>query len=96
MKKRYAVVAGIAIAIPSGSALAANTKDASTPAPASWATLDANDDQVLSREEVAGTPWEDRFERMDANGDGEVTKQEFRAYMQELRGNESQEDSNEP
>lgn len=94
MKKRYAVIAGMAIAIPFGSAMAAS--DAAEAAAASWATMDADADGALSPEEVAGTPWEAKFDQMDANGDGKVTKDEFEAYMKAMKKAQSvqEDDSN--
>lgn len=53
--------------------------------PAAWATLDANNDGVLTREEVEATPWEQKFEEMDANDDGKVTKKEFAEYEHHMR-----------
>lgn len=83
MKKRYAVIAGIACVIPFGSALAAS--GASSEAAASWATMDADGDGALSPEEVSGTPWEAKFDQMNSNGDGKVTKAEFEKYMQSMK-----------
>lgn len=93
MKKRYAVIAGIAIAIPCGGALAQSQNDATAQAAASWATLDANDDGALSPKEVIGTPWEQGFEQMNANGDGKVTQEEFAAHMQDMQREQAAGDS---
>jgi len=83
MRKRYAVIAGLAIAMPFGSAIAQD--DSAATASASWATMDANADGALTPDEVAATPWEAKFDSMDANGDGEVTKEEFSAHMKAMK-----------
>ncbi len=85
MKKRYAVVAGMAFAMPFGHALAASGSETTAQTAASWATMDANADGALSPEEVAATPWEAKFDAMDANSDGKVTKKEFGAYMTAMK-----------
>ena len=84
MKKRYAVIAGIAVAIPLAtiSLVASGT---GTDASASWATMDADADGALSPEEVASTPWEAKFDDMDANDDGKVTREEFKQYMASMQ-----------
>ncbi|WP_348766693.1 hypothetical protein [uncultured Salinisphaera sp.] len=85
MKKRYAVIAGIAIAIPFGTALSIGQATAAETASAAWATMDADADGSLSPEEVAGTPWEAKFDEMDKNGDGKVDKDEFQRYMKDMQ-----------
>lgn len=90
MKRRYAVIAGMAIAIPVGSALTAGPALAQSEAETVWATMDANADGALSQEEVAATPWEAKFDQMDADGDGKVTKEEFKAYMKDLKASQNQ------
>lgn len=59
--------------------------------PAAWATLDANNDGVLTEEEVEATPWEQKFDDMDTDGDGEVTKQEFAEYEKHMRDRQARE-----
>jgi|AntDeeMetagen681_2_1112603.scaffolds.fasta_scaffold07969_4 hypothetical protein len=85
MKKRYAVIAGMAFAIPFGTALSTSQALAADTAAASGATMDADADGELSPEEVAGTPWEATFDAMDADGDGKVTKEEFQAYLKDKK-----------
>ena len=85
MKKRYAVIAGIAIAIPFGTALSIGQATAAETASAAWATMDADADGSLSPEEGAGTPWEAKFDEMDKNGDGKVDKDEFQRYMKDMQ-----------
>lgn len=86
MRKRCPVIAVMAIALPIGYlAIAISASAATTQAPASWATLDANSDGALSHDEVSGTPWADRFKQMDENGDGKVSKTEFGTYMKAMR-----------
>ncbi|WP_423821443.1 hypothetical protein V5738_14000 [Salinisphaera sp. SPP-AMP-43] len=62
-------------------------------APAAWASMDANSDGVLTRDEVASTLWAQRFDQMDANGDGQVTEQEFSKYRQRVDRRQNAEDS---
>ena len=92
MKKRYAVVAGMAFAIPFGTALSTSQVFAADSAAASWATMDADADGALSPEEVAGTPWEATFDDMDANGDGKATKEEFQTYMKDIKASQNSDD----
>ncbi|MES1926073.1 hypothetical protein T31B1_12164 [Salinisphaera sp. T31B1] len=75
----------MALSLPMSGAFAASDTDVANQASASWATMDANADGALTPEEVAATPWEDKFDAMDANGDGKVTKQEFGAYMKAMK-----------
>lgn len=93
MKKRYAVIAGMAFAIPFGTALSTGTALAADTAAASWATMDANADGKLSPEEVAGTPWEAAFDDMDVNGNGEVTKEEFQAYLKDKKAKQNNDEN---
>lgn len=79
MKKRYAVIAGMAFLIPLGTTLSAGQAMAADTA-AAWATMDANADGALSPDEVAGTPWQAPFTDMDGNSDGKVTQDEFQAF----------------
>ncbi|MAS09791.1 hypothetical protein [Salinisphaera sp.] len=88
MKRRYAVVAGMAFAIPFGTALSTSQAFAAETAAASWATMDADADGALSPEEVMGTPWEATFDDMDSDGDGKVTKEEFQAYMEDMKASQ--------
>lgn len=60
-------------------------KDGAAHAPAAWASMDANSDGVLTREEVANTLWAQKFDQMDANGDGKVTKKEFAHYEHRMK-----------
>ncbi|ERJ20630.1 EF hand protein [Salinisphaera shabanensis E1L3A] len=92
MKKRYAVMAGIAIAIPFGTALSSIQATAAETASASWATMDADADGSLSPEEVSATPWEAKFDAMDENGDGQVDKDEFQSYMDDMQSSQDSED----
>lgn len=92
MKKRYAVVAGMAFAIPFGTALSTSQAIAADSAAASWATMDADADGALSPEEVAGTPWEATFDDMDADGDGKATKEEFQTYMKDMKASQESDD----
>ncbi len=89
MKKRYAVVAGVVMAIPCGTALAQAQSNSTAVPAASWATMDAGGDGVLSMEEVSGTPWAARFSAMDANDDRKVTKQEYSEYREAMNENGS-------
>ncbi|MES1940293.1 hypothetical protein T5B8_08624 [Salinisphaera sp. T5B8] len=93
MKKRYAVIAGIAIAIPLSTALSTTRANAAETASAAWATMDADADGSLSPEEVAATPWEAKFDAMDENGDGEVDKDEFQQYMKDMQSSQDGEDA---
>jgi hypothetical protein len=93
MKRRYAVVAGIAFAIPFGTALSTSQVFAADSAAASWATMDADADGALSPEEVASTPWEAKFDAMDADGDGKATKQEFQAYLKDMKKSQNSDDA---
>jgi hypothetical protein len=88
MKKRYAVIAGMAFAIPFGAALSTSEALAADAAAASWATMDADADGELSPEEVTGTPWDATFDDMDADGDGKVTKAEFQAYLKDKKADQ--------
>ncbi|GAB3679863.1 hypothetical protein [Salinisphaera aquimarina] len=90
MKKRYAVIAGMAFAIPFGAASSVHAADAASQAAASWATMDANTDGALSPEEVSATPWQAKFDAMDANGDGKATKKEFKGYMANMKKTQKQ------
>lgn len=47
--------------------------------------MDANSDGMLTRDEVATTPWAQKFDEMDANGDGKVTKKEFQQYERRMK-----------
>lgn len=96
MRKRYAVIAGFAIAMPFGSAHADASKTTNANAAASWATMDSNADGALSPDEVAATPWEAKFDSMDANSDGKVTKQEFGAHMDAMKKTQKTEQSGDP
>lgn len=55
--------------------------------------MDANSDGALTRDEVASTPWAERFDQMDVNGDGKVTKQEFSKYRQRMNQRQDAQDS---
>ncbi|KEZ78543.1 hypothetical protein [Salinisphaera hydrothermalis] len=63
----------------------AGTQDGAAHAPAAWASMDANSDGALTRDEVATTPWAQKFDQMDANGDGKVTKKEFKQYERHMK-----------
>ncbi len=89
MRKRYAVVAGIAMAIPCGTALAQTQGDSTAVPEASWAAMDSDGDGALSMEEVSGTPWATKFSAMDANDDRKVTKQEYSQYRQNMMSDSS-------
>jgi len=93
MKKRYAVIAGFAIATPFGNAHAEASTTTDAKAAASWATMDSNADGALSPDEVAATPWEAKFDSMDANNDGKVTKEEFSAHMNTMNKTQEVEQS---
>lgn len=84
MIRAIAVVA-IALLSVSSLAFAGSSKSGATHAPAAWASMDANSDGVLTRDEVASTPWAQKFEPMDANGDGKVTKKEFAQYERRMK-----------
>jgi Ca2+-binding EF-hand superfamily protein len=43
--------------------------------------LDKNADGRLTRDELKGTPYADKFEEIDANKDGKIDKKEFAAYL---------------
>ena len=43
--------------------------------------LDKNADGRLSKEELKGTPWLARFAEIDANGDGQIDRREWEAYL---------------
>lgn len=73
-------------------AMAANS-DGAAHAPAAWASMDANSDGVLTRQEVESTPWADRFDQIDRNGDGKATKKEFAAYMKSMKKSQDKQDA---
>ncbi len=50
-----------------------------------FARHDANKDGVLTEDEVAGTPAQERFHKMDADQDGKVTAEEFRQFFIQQR-----------
>jgi len=77
----------VAIVLPV-TVMATGSNDGAAHAPAAWASMDANNDGVLTRDEVATTPWADRFDKIDRNSDGKATTEEFSAYMKAM--NESQ------
>ena len=89
MKKRYAVVAGVAMVVPCGTAVAQAQGDSTAAPAASWAAMDTNGDGALSMEEVSGTPWAATFSAMDANDDREVTKQEYSEYRKAMKNGTS-------
>ena len=43
--------------------------------------LDKNADGRLTRDELKGTPYADKFEEIDTNKDGKIDKKEFAAYL---------------
>jgi Ca2+-binding EF-hand superfamily protein len=43
--------------------------------------LDKNADGRLTREELKGTPYYDKFDEIDTNKDGKIDKKEFAAYL---------------
>jgi len=43
--------------------------------------LDKNADGRLTREELKGTPYEDKFDEIDANKDGKIDKKEWAAWL---------------
>jgi len=45
-------------------------------------TMDHNKDGVLTKDEFAGTPMANDFDKYDRNHDGKVTRQEFGATAQ--------------
>ncbi|HZX80441.1 MAG TPA: hypothetical protein VFE72_05780 [Lysobacter sp.] len=49
------------------------------------AKIDKNGDGRLSRNEAAGSPFAQRFDQVDANRDGYVTREEMRASFQQMR-----------
>ena len=90
MTKFAAAFATIVLALAvQGTAFAGNS-DGAAHAPAAWASMDANSDGVLTRDEVATTPWADKFKQMDANGDGKVTKKEFAQYEKRMKHRQHQ------
>src|SRR5436305_1094404 len=42
---------------------------------------DKDADGRLTRDELKGTPWADRFDDIDANKDGKIDRKEFEAYL---------------
>jgi Ca2+-binding EF-hand superfamily protein len=51
------------------------------PAGPDFDALDKNADGRLTREELKGTPFEEKFDEIDANKDGKIDKKEFAAYL---------------
>ena len=49
------------------------------------AKIDKNGDGRISRNEAAGSPFAQRFDQLDANRDGYVTREEMRASFQKMR-----------
>ncbi len=43
--------------------------------------LDKNADGRLTKDELKGTPWLARFAEIDTNGDGQIDRREFEAYL---------------
>jgi Ca2+-binding EF-hand superfamily protein len=59
----------------------AETADAKKPAGPSFDSLDKNADGRLTREELKGTPLEDKFDEIDTNKDGKIDPKEYEAYL---------------
>jgi Ca2+-binding EF-hand superfamily protein len=51
------------------------------PAGPDFDALDKNADGRLTREELKGTPFEEKFDEIDTNKDGKIDKKEFAAYL---------------
>ena len=49
------------------------------------AKIDKNGDGRISRNEAVGSPFAQRFDQLDANRDGYVTREEMRASFQKMR-----------
>jgi Ca2+-binding EF-hand superfamily protein len=49
------------------------------------AKIDKDGDGRVSRNEAAGSPFAQRFDRLDTNRDGYVTREEMRAAFQQMR-----------
>lgn len=87
MKYRTIWIAGIAVALPAGAALAAGGGTQSQAeqgmteqeATSAMEQLDTDGDGQLAREEVQGTELEQHFATLDENGDGVIDVEEFRA-----------------
>lgn len=82
---KQGLVIGVALLSPWVALAASTNHDGAAHAPAAWASMDSNNDGVLTRQEVATTPWADRFDQIDRNNDGRVTKQEYSAYRQNMK-----------
>jgi hypothetical protein len=82
-------VFALAIALGSGAAYAGDKEHKSGSA-AQFETLDRNNDQRLSQQEVAGDDGlAGKFAALDIDGDGYVTKREYNARMQKDRSEPS-------
>lgn len=90
MTKLAAALATAALTLAVYGTAYAGNNDGAANAPAAWASMDANSDGVLTRDEVATTPWADKFKQMDANGDGKVTKKEFAQYEKRMKRRQHQ------
>lgn len=73
-----------------------DSHDGAAHAPAAWASMDSDSNGVLTRQEVATTPWADRFDQIDRNGDGQATKTEFADYMKDMQQSQSERDKAQP
>lgn len=51
-----------------------------------FASLDANKDGKLIKDEIAGSPMADRMEQLDKDGDGGLTQEEFRTGIASMFG----------
>lgn len=93
MTKTTAVLAVALLATSSAVIAADKDKDSAAHAPAAWASMDINSDGVLTRDEVASTPWAQKFDQMDANHDGKVTKKEFKQYERRMKRRQNKQDT---
>ena len=59
----------------------ADTNQTKKPSGPSFDSLDKNADGRLTREELKGTPLEDKFDEIDANKDGKIDPKEYEAYL---------------
>ena len=78
--------AAAAQAEPAGSAAPAAAAPAAAPQKKSWADVDSNKDGALSKTEAATVPALGQvFDKADANADGALTTDEYKAYVAKVQ-----------